>query len=383
MSYSLLFLLLVIVKKFHGYFLLMLMLSSQIIFKTIGIEWLYSIYENYAYITVRSIFFQIVSLILIFMCVHDSNDIIVYTLVTVLSSVGSNLLNFMHARTIIKVRLTRIIEWNKHMKPIAILFASAVTVTVYVSSDMTMLGFLCDDITVGIYSVSVKVYSTIKSVLGSILVVSIPRLSALYGSTDKREYTKTAIDIYKMLITFVMPAIVGMIILREPIVLVVSGDEYRRASSSLMLLCIALMFCMFAWFWGQCVLIPIKREAEVFKITVISAVINITLNIFLIPLWKENAAAFTTVLSEGISCIWCMYKGKCYTDIKGFGHTMLKVLLGCVGIIFIGTVLKGAVGNHIAYILIVICCSVTIYISIEYILKNEVICNMVNRKNKR
>ena len=65
-SYVLFALLLIIVPKFQCYKTLLIILSLQIIFKTIGIEWIYSIYEDYAYITLRSIIFQIISLILLF-----------------------------------------------------------------------------------------------------------------------------------------------------------------------------------------------------------------------------------------------------------------------------------------------------------------------------
>lgn len=71
---------------------------------------------------------------------------------------------------------------KKHIRPIMILFASNIAVMVYVYSDTTMLGIMTDDYTVGIYAVSSKVYSMMKSVLSAVLVVSIPRLANLYGT---------------------------------------------------------------------------------------------------------------------------------------------------------------------------------------------------------
>ncbi len=71
---------------------------------------------------------------------------------------------------------------KKHIRPIMILFASNIAVMVYVYSDTTMLGIMTDDYTVGIYAVSSKVYSMMKSVLSAVLVVSIPRLANLYGA---------------------------------------------------------------------------------------------------------------------------------------------------------------------------------------------------------
>ena len=64
-AYLCLICVIVIVPKFWDYKILLIIFSLQIVFCTIGIEWIYSIYEEYVYITVRSILFQLISLILL------------------------------------------------------------------------------------------------------------------------------------------------------------------------------------------------------------------------------------------------------------------------------------------------------------------------------
>ena len=130
MSYVLFALLLIIVAKFQEYKTLLIILSLQIIFKTIGIEWIYSIYEDYAYITLRSIVFQVISLILLFVLVRDENSVNMYAAITVISAVGSNVLNYFHAKKYCKVGFGWKIDWEKHLKPIMVLFAMSVTVTI-------------------------------------------------------------------------------------------------------------------------------------------------------------------------------------------------------------------------------------------------------------
>lgn len=272
---------------------------------------------------------------------------------------------------------------KKHLKPILVLFAMSVTVTVYVSSDITILGFLCDDYTVGIYSVSTKVYTIVKTVLSSVLVVSIPRLSAMLGKKDKEGFNAVATDIYCTLLTVVVPAIVGMIALRRQIVLLISDVKYSTATSSLAILSIALLFCLGAWFWGQCILVPLKKENEVFKITVVSATANIILNFVMIPLWKENAAALTTVIAEGLSFFWCMYEGKKYTQLAGIKSVLIKVILGCLGIFAVAVALEQMNMGVIAYTISVIILSVIAYFGIEIILKNESVYGLIKGLLKR
>ena len=58
-SYIILFISLVIFPKLHMYAVCILIFSLQIAFTTIGTEWIYTIFEDYTYITVRSILFNI------------------------------------------------------------------------------------------------------------------------------------------------------------------------------------------------------------------------------------------------------------------------------------------------------------------------------------
>lgn len=382
-SYCLFFLILFLVEKLHEYNSLLLIFSIQIAFTTIGVEWIYSIYEDYFYITIRSILFQIISLILLFVFVKDENDVCIYAAITVLSSVGSNLINFIRARKYCNICFIKNFNLKEHLKPIMILFGMSATISIYVSSDMTILGFLCNDYTVGIYAVSMKVYNVVKTILSAILIVSVPRLSSLLANSDKNKFSIVASDIYNTLVSVVLPSMVGVILLRYQIVVFLSGTDYAEATSSLFLLSIALIFCMGAWFWGQCILVPMKMEGTVFKVTVVSALVNVGLNMVLIPIWKENAAALTTIIAEGISFVWCWYKGRKYTKVTGTISTLLKVIVGCVGIIAVSIICGKLFGNGVTYMFSTIIGAVIIYAVIEIVLKNQAVWSIVESGKKK
>ncbi len=375
-SYCLLGVLVLMVGKFQEYKWLLFILSFQIAFKTIGIEWIYSIYEDYLYITIRSIIFQLLSLILLLTLVKTETDINAYAAITVISGAGANILNYIHAKKYCKVKLAKPVEWKKHIKPIFIFFGMTVAVTLYVNSDITILGFLCGDRVVGIYSVSTKIYTIVKTVLSSVIVVSIPRLSALYGEGRPNDFILVAEDIYKLLLSIAIPSIVGVILLRKEIVNIVSGKEYISSESSLFVLSIALFFCLASWFWGQCILVIFQMEQDVFKATCVSALVNIGLNFIFIPWGKENAAAFTTLLAELLSYIWCKHKSSKIIKIKGIGQTICKIMWGCIGIVTFKNVIFRLIKEPMTEFLLTITMSVIIYFLIEVVIKNEEILNI-------
>ena len=333
LSYLLLFCLIAFSEKIYAYKSILILLSLQIIFRTIGVDWIYSIYEDYLYITIRTIVFQILSLLLLFLYVHTENDLLIYTSISVLSAVGSNVFNLLHSKKYIHLRLTRNLNLQRHLKPILVLFSLNIAISIYVSSDTTILGLLCGDYTVGIYTVSVKIYSVIKTILSSVLVVSIPRLSALIGKNDYDEYNKTAEEIYTILLSILAPAMIGVIILREEFVTIIASRDYLQATSSLSILSVALIFSLGAWFWSNSILIPNKKDGIIFRVTIISALVNIILNFCLIPFGGENAAAFTTVIAEMIMFLGCRYYGKKFTEFHSIGATLLKISVGVITII--------------------------------------------------
>ena len=116
LAYILLAVVIVFSDQVNRYAITVIIFSLQIFFTTIGVEWLFSMYEEYAYITIRSIIFKIISVVLLFLFVRDKNDVGIYAAITVFSSVGSNILNYIRARKMVHIRFRFRFDWNKHLK---------------------------------------------------------------------------------------------------------------------------------------------------------------------------------------------------------------------------------------------------------------------------
>lgn len=91
-AYILLSISLFAVPKFHEYRMLMIVRSTKILFVLAGINWLFIAHEEYSYITLRTAFFQIISLVSLFLFVHKSDDYIIYAFIGIFSNAGSNIM---------------------------------------------------------------------------------------------------------------------------------------------------------------------------------------------------------------------------------------------------------------------------------------------------
>lgn len=305
LSYIILICLILFWKKLNGYTLLLLIQSLTVIFSTVGVDWLNSIHEDFTYITIRYIICQSISLFLMFLLVHSENDYFLYALTSILGSVTANIANMLYVRKRYRIipRFVLTKELTKHLKPIFIFFGTTIAAIVYVNSDITILGVLKGEAEVGVYSVSVRIYTLVKQILTATLIVAIPRISNEISFNNISVIKIKLQQILSEVLIFMIPASVGLIMLAKPIVNVFAGGTYLAAVSSLQILSVALIFAGLATFFIYVVLIPFKKEKVAFIATLIAAIINVVCNFFLIPYGGGDAAAITTVFAEVFTVI--------------------------------------------------------------------------------
>lgn len=383
LAYLLLFICLTLFSRLYNYLSCILIFSLQIFFTTIGTEWIYQIYEDYSYITVRSIIFQIISLILLFIFVRGPQDYLKYAAITVFSTVGSNVLNFIHARRYCHIRLVWHFNWKVHLGPIIILFFASIANMIYVNSDITLLGLMKNNYIVGIYSVSSKVYQIVKTLISAVLIVTVPRLAMLFGKQRMGEYKNILIKLSNVLVLLALPASTGLFMLAREVVLIISGPKYLRSINSLQILCFAYIFSILAWILSDCVLIPAKREKYVLRSMSASAILNIVINIILIPSWNENAAALSTVLAEfSMFVVNYHYAKDIVKDIfisKTLLHTFTSSIIGCAGIVLICVLCNLSFRSLIIKTIFSVVLSVIMYGAILVLLNNKFAISILDR----
>lgn len=385
-SYFLLVTLLTFSIKLQNYRLLILIQSLAILLTTVGTDWINSIYESYLYITVRYLLVQCFALVSMFLFVKQPEDYMIYACITVIATAGGNIFNIVHVRKYVRLKPVKNCNLKKHIRPIFFLFFNAVAVTIYVNSDMTILGLLQDPEITGIYSLSTKIYLVVKQLLNSVIIVSLPRLSLYLGNGDVEAFKKLSNKIMNALCTIMFPAIVGLFLLSKEIILIVGGTEYVTGYLSLRILSISLGFAVIAGFYCCSVMLPFKQEKICFIASLMSAAVNIGLNFITIPLWSLNGAAFTTLLSEAIVFMIYLYTSKKYPKVGCSKHVMYATAIGCVGVICICTWIKLFSLNVYEYVCVSVSCSAIAYFFLQIALKNEIIVYMLTlftRKIKR
>lgn len=366
---------LLFIPKLHNYSSLIIILGFQILFTLYGRSWIYNVYEDFGYITIIQVFFQFLSMVLLFLLVHKPEDVYKYAIINVISSSGSNILYGIHASKYVSYTPINISGIRKHIIPIFIIFAMSIATTIYVNSDMTILGWIVDDRSVGLYSTAVKIYNIIKQVLVAVITVTIPRLTLL-ANTDK--FKPFFVKVYNMLFFMSIPAMIGIIFLSKNIVLIISSSAYVEASTALQILSVALVFALIACLFGMSVLLPNNKEKIFLNATIVSAIVNVSANFILIPIYKQNAAAFTTALSQAVALVICYCYSKKYVEMKSTIKSSLQVIAGCIGIVGSCILIKSFGLGLVQETILAVIMSILVYLFIELLLRNRTLFEILN-----
>lgn len=373
-AYVLLVICIIFVRKMQDYTLLLLLLSISIALTTLGVDWINTVFEDFLFITIRSIITHVASLIILFVFVHSSEDYYAYAMMAISSNGIICISNWFYCRRYAKVRLTIYFNAKAHIKPLLILFANAVAVSIYTNFDTTMLGWFKGDYYVGLYAVPVKIYMIIKNLLIAVYAVSIPRLAYYIGNQKKEEFKKLYSEMWGYLSALLIPAAVGLICVSSEVIYFMGGDEFSDSVFSLQLLSVALVFAIFGGLTTACLNITIGREKDNLIATFISAGLNFGLNFVFIPLFSHNGAAFTTLLSEAFVFLFCFFRvpnKRKYMDYRRIGKNFISVTVGSGAIIVFSILISVLVSDIFTRLFITILCSVAVYVLILYLLKNE------------
>lgn len=333
-AYVLLGLTLLFAKPLQEYRTLIIIQSSAIVFTTLGTDWLNSAMEDFRYITLRTVGFQILSLALLFIFVRSPEDYIKYAIITVISGSGSNVLNIFYRRRYCRIRLTTKLQLKQHFMPILWMFVMLLSQNVFNQADITMLGLMRSDSEVGLYSVSIKIYTIVNQVITSVLWVVLPRLSVYYAEQNQEQLSALLRKILGFVTVLGLPCATGVFLLSEEVVTIVGGETYLAAAPALRILMLALLFSLYGGgFLGNMIMLPSKRERYFMIACCITALVNVVTNGIFIPYFGICAAAATTAISELLLLIILALKSGKELRIGSLGSLFIAPLLGCAVIV--------------------------------------------------
>lgn len=358
------------VPKVYNERVMIAIMSIGIMTSVAGRDWLNTVFEDFRYISLVYVVFHVITIICVFIFVKNPDDYIWYAVFMTLANCGPNIVNFFYTRKYASFAVKFSAGIKRHLKPVFYLFCISIASTIYINSDVTMIGFYMTNTDTGVYTMASKVYILVKAIINAITTVAIPRLSYYLGTNDKERYNSMVNRLKMCLITLLLPSIIGLFFLAKDILSVFGGNMYVSGASSLRILCLALSFGVLNCFYAHGILVINRNEKVYFRATIITGLINLLLNLVFIPWLGIEGAAITTLIAEIFVTIVCGKAAHSYMpagEYKGLAWLIVGSVL--VGVVCYITSL--IVSSAFSRILIAIPISIIMYSLILILSKNE------------
>lgn len=285
---------------------LLALYGSSILLQTVNCDWLYRGLEKFGFLAITSLICKALSFSCIVLFVHSEKNVITYAALSVLIAHGSNVICFSLRGKYVDKTLHFTIN-KKHLKPLFVFFMMSCAVSIYSNLDLTMLGFMKTEFETGLYSIAAKGKNVLAMTGGLVWGAILPFATTLWKDGAKKQFEELATKSLILVTTFQsLVAIVCMIFAKE-IIIIIGGKSYIEAANAFRILLLALPPIAASNILGGQVLIPGGKEKKLLVAEITGAIFNFVANIIVIPRYSIVGASYTTVISEIIVWLLCVY----------------------------------------------------------------------------
>ncbi|WP_392486644.1 flippase [Haloimpatiens sp. FM7315] len=257
-------------------------------------------------------------------------------------------------------------------------FISGLLSMINCNVDSIIIGYMRTDGELGLYSSAYKIVFFLTNVIATIFVPLFPVMIEYKNFKDKECLNNLLKYISKLVVMIAFPIAMGGIILSKDIILLLFGKEYVNAYIPLIILMLYVLLLFLRETYGYA-LNAWNMEKQYLKTVLISSMVNLILNLILIPVYGIIAAAFTTLISEVINFVF-MQKYVFKVAKTSYLHNFIKIILPTI-LMSMGIVLMKFLNISI---IVNIIASIAIYfisvILFKYMTLNE-IKSFLKRKN--
>ena len=249
------------------------------------------------YNVVAKLVFKILSAGLIFWIIFSHGTLMQVMIALVFSEMIKMLISFSFSKKFVRPRFEIDFGlWKYLFKEALPLALSSVIWIIYYQIDIVMLSLMQGDAAVGIYSGAQKLFQPFSLIPTALLMSLFPVMSASF-KTSKDRLVKSYRLSLKHLLIIALPIAMGITFIADKIILLIYGAEFANSTTVLQILIWGLVFTFPNFVLFNLLIAIDKQKLNTFSMG-LCAIVNVTLNLFLIPILSYNGAAIATVMTN-------------------------------------------------------------------------------------
>lgn len=300
------------------------------------INWLFFGAEQFKLTIIRNATTKLLTVFCIFLFVKDQYDVYVYLLIMAIGALVSQVILWPFLKNFVHFTFPKFLDVRKHFKPNLILFVPVIAVSIYKIMDKVMLGYMCTTDELGYYENAEKIITMLLTLITAIGTVMLPRMTALI-SKNKLSESKEYIDKTMFWVTaYVNAAMFGLFVISEEFAVIYYGEEFKKTGIIMCYLAVTLIFVGCGNVIRTQFLIPQKRDMVYIYSAILGAMVNLFVNLALIPKYSSIGAAIGTICAEIAVYIFQVFSIR--KEIAIFHYLKYELAFFIMGVVMYATI---------------------------------------------
>ena len=322
---------------------------AYFIFQVFYLEWFFNGMNQFKFIAIRQFIIRFFFIIFVFILIKSQFDYVNYMRMQFGLSVLLAIINFNNLSKYISLNKASFanLDLRKHIKPLLYIFLTIFSISIYFSLDTILLGFLANNESVGYYSTALKLNKLIIAVFGAVTVAIFPSLINLYHSQQIEKFRELIRQVFFVLVSLSIPAIVIFISCAKEIVHVLFSQNFDRSILPLQITAPLILIVSLSSIFGFQVLSALAKDRQILYSAIIGMSVSIVLSILLVPTLMEVGEAITILVTELSVSISFIYFTKKYFKVGGLTNMFLKQLTGAIPYIFFVIIFKYIIDDSV------------------------------------
>ena len=261
--------------------------------------WFYQGIERMKYILIISVSVRVITTIFIFIIVKSENDFVKLARLNTLTqfAVGIIGLLFVVSKFGIKYTFPDISLLRQQLKNGWNLFLSTVSINLYTTSNVFILGLFAPANIVGYYAAADKVRMAFQGIISPMSQSVFPFVNKLLSESYDRfiSFNRKLIKI-----ALIVGAIISitLFLFAEPIVYIVLGKEYQSSIPVLKIIAWLPLVIFVSNVIGIQTMLPLNKQKSFALTLFFAAMINLTLSFIIVPLYFEIGTSILVLTTE-------------------------------------------------------------------------------------
>ncbi len=366
------------------YNLIYLILSIQLLGVIADVSWFFTGLEQFKYIVIRNSIIKIVGIILLFVFIREREDLTLYIFLMTLINLLGALSMWMYIPKMVDRIDWRTLNIKPHFKETLIYFIPAVATSVYTILNKVLLGFVGGDIREnGYYEQATKIiaigqtltFAALNSVLGA-------RISYLFAEQKIEEIHQRIDKSLHYILLIGLGLSFGLIAISPKFVPWFFGAGFEPTILLIQLLSPIILIIGISNCLGAQYYTPAGLRKQSAQYIIMGAVVNLILNIILIPLYGAVGAVIGSLAAELTITILYLMHCSDYMTIRQIFHNGWRKFIAAFVMFFIISYVSDVFKNNTLSIIVSFFTGVFVYGIMLLFMRDQLVLQIVSLGKK-